>query len=146
MKRLHLLLGGAFIACGLAGSQLLLRTATAQDGLPDFSGGFAGTIKGKAADFELGTKPASIKNTCSFSASLCGGSLTGEIAPTGGSITTLSGAHGGGHFWAFGGDADEPFLMTGHVNKTANKFKAKVLAGHGEGTSDLAVSAVQTIE
>jgi hypothetical protein len=146
MKRLHWMLGGAFIIGGLAGSQLLLRTADAQDGLPDISGGYTGTIKGKAAAFEPGAKPFSIKKTCAFSASLCGSNLSAEITPTGDDPTVLAGEHGNGHFWAFSGDADNPFVMTGHVNKTATKIKGTILAGHGEGTSDLTVSTVKTIE
>jgi hypothetical protein len=142
MRKLGWILGGALVAAGLVGGQWLARTAGAQDGLPDISGDWDGVLKGKDLYFEDGTKPQSFKNPCSFAAAQSGASLTADLTPQGDGPIALQGAVGNGHFWALGGTADEPILVTGHVSKSGTGFKGTLLFGDGESIADARITGV----
>ncbi len=136
MARTKGLVVGVAGAALLAVAVLALRGALAQDGLPDLSGTWGGTSKGRESSLDPATAGGTRKSPFTAAFAQSGKDLAVTLTVEESPPVDLAGVAGNGTFWAVSGDPASPLLLVGHANGNATRLKGGVLQGDAGSTLD----------
>jgi hypothetical protein len=131
------------LAVALAGAVVALRAARAQDGLPDLTGTWTGTSKGKALPFAPFAKAVPTQSTFTADVSPSGPDLAITLNNASDPPVDLTGLVGNGAFWAVSGDPAAPLLIVGHSDKSVTHLKGGILSGNDAAALDAKFKAGQ---
>ena len=119
-----------------AGLVLAMGTTFAQDGLPDLSGAWTGSSKGKEAPLDPLNPGGPVNSTFTADFVQSGADLSATLTNEGQSPVGLAGSVGNGSFWVVSADAANPFFIAGHADKKAGKLSGGFLAGASDRAVD----------